>query len=124
MTESKNAIIKSAEIEIEDHGLLTAWLLLDYGDSSAQGFGGFCLYNKNFRGKDRAGHFIQRILEVVGVKKWNNLAGKTIRVKATMTGVEAIGHILKDDWFAPAQDQEVEGPIKRPGIILGAIERG
>ena len=104
MNNIKNAIIKSVEIEIEDHGLLTVWLMLDYGDSTSQGFGGWCLYNEYFPKNDRAGRFIQRILDVVGVRNWNDLSGKTIRVRGSGTGVDAIGHIIKDDWFEPSKD--------------------
>ncbi|MEQ1888073.1 MAG: hypothetical protein ABL951_02700 [Alphaproteobacteria bacterium] len=104
MTEIKNAIIKSAEICIEDHGLLTVWLMLDYGDSSAQGFGGYCLFNPNFPDKDRAGRFIRRVLDIAGVRSWDKLPGKTIRAKASGVSVESIGHILKDDWFTPSTD--------------------
>ena len=32
MSEYQNAVIESAKIEIEDHGLLTVWLGLDYGE--------------------------------------------------------------------------------------------
>ena len=35
----KNAVIKTASITSDDHGLLSAWLILDYGDSG-QSFGG------------------------------------------------------------------------------------
>jgi hypothetical protein len=107
--ELKNAIIKSASITSDDHGLLSAWLSLDYG-GSGQGFGGYSLYlPKSFRhhdpaGPNYAGHFIWRVMEVAGVTKWDDLVGKTIRVKAKHEGVQAIGHIVKDDWFNPGED--------------------
>ena len=63
MIETRNAIIKSARITSDDHGVLSAWLDLDYGDS-CQGFGGVALYlPKSFNHhelKSVAGHFIWR----------------------------------------------------------------
>lgn len=107
MTEIKNAIIKSASITNDDHGVLTAWLTLDYG-GSGQSFGGFCLYLpesfKNYQLKTVAGHFIWRCMEIADVSAWDKLPGKTIRVRGTYSGVEAIGHIVKDDWFCPRED--------------------
>lgn len=107
MTETKNAIIERAIISADEHGLLSAWLTLDYG-GAGQGFGGYALYlPKSFKHhelKSVAGHFIWRVMEIAGVKEWDDLPGKTIRVQAEQGGVEAIGHIVKDDWFCPADD--------------------
>jgi len=103
----RNAVIESVKLTNEDHGLLSAWLFLDYG-GSGQGFGGYCLYlPKSFthhKLESVAGHFIWRVMEIAGVSEWNQLPGKTIRVKASHSGVEGIGHIVKDDWFFPKQD--------------------
>jgi hypothetical protein len=105
--EVRNAIIESVSIDDADRGMLTAWLNLNYG-GSGQGFGGFALYlPKSFshhRLLSHAGHFIWRCMEIGAVSRWSDLKGKTIRVKANHSGVRAIGHIVKEDWFDPSED--------------------
>ena len=105
--ETVNAIIKSACITFEDHGVLSCWLSLDYG-GSGQGFGGYTLYLPkdwtHHKIMSPAGHFLFRCMEVAGVVRWDQLEGKTIRVKQNNMGVKAIGHIVKEDWFCPSED--------------------
>jgi hypothetical protein len=106
--ETKNAKITGTSLGYEDHGILTAMLHLDYG-GSGQGFGGYQLdsYSKELGGRiphKACGLFIQRVLEVVGVDKWEDLNGKHIRVQSTWDKVHAIGHILNDKWFIPEEE--------------------
>ena len=103
----KNARIESSMLGIEDHGILTFMLHLDYG-GSGQGFGGYCM---DAPLKKQDGTFIRRVgtaqgcdlilrvLEVVGVCKWEDLPGQHIRVVADHCKVHKIGHILKDRWL-------------------------
>lgn len=108
--EERNAIIVGAKLGFDDHKILTAWLALDYG-CSGQHFGGYALYLpesfKHHELKDgTAGHFIYRVLQIAGVDEWDQLVGKSIRVRHNHNKVEAIGHIIKDDWFCPRYDWE------------------
>lgn len=108
--EIKNARITSTMLGYEDHGIMTTMLHLDYG-SSAQGFGGWGLDEyKGERGYGSrqptalCGFFIKRVLEVVGVDKWEDLKGKYIRAEAGWSKVYAIGNLLEDKWFRPEEE--------------------
>ena len=111
--EEKNAKITGTMLGIEDHGIFSFYLYLDYGGSS-QGAGGYSLDTPI---RDNEGKFlcrrgtaagmelIARILQLVGVEKWEDLKGKSIRVEIGESGtIKAIGHIIKDDWFCPEKD--------------------
>ena len=107
MTDVKNAIITSAELNIGDGGFLECWIRLDFNEFS-QGFGGCALYPpKSFiyhKWESLAGHFITRCMQVAGVECWSQLAGKAVRVRGDHRKIDAIGHIVKEDWFCPSED--------------------
>jgi hypothetical protein len=105
--EIKNAVIVDAKISADDRGCLSVWITVDYG-GSMQGFGGYALYlpksSRHHKLESVAGHFIWRVMEVAGVSDWSSIGGKTIRVRGDHGGIEAIGHIVKNDWFCPRDD--------------------
>lgn len=106
--EIKNARIGSTMLGVEDHGILTAFLYLDY-DSSSQGFGGYSLDGFNKELDKRVGsaygmEFIKRVLNVLEVDNWENLKGKYCRADSEHYKVHGIGHITKDQWFYPEKD--------------------
>ena len=107
-TEVRNAIITSAPLTKADNGVLIAWLQVSYGESGFQSFGGYSLYvpKANLANvmHSCAGHFIWRVLEIAGVEEWSQLPGKTIRVRIEGDRIDAIGHIVEDDWFCPRED--------------------
>lgn len=102
-----NAVITKATLGFGDRGFLDAWILMDH-ECGFQWFGGYSLYlPKSFthhRLESAAGHFIFRVMEIAGVEEWSKLPGRTLRIKGTHSGIQAIGHIVKDDWFTPSED--------------------
>lgn len=118
--EVKNAVIESVTLEKGDRGFLQCWLHLSYG-GSGQGFGGYVLYlPKSFAHHSMqsvAGHFMFRCMEVAGVDNWADMPGRTIRVRADNGKVYAIGHIVKDDWFDPAEDFSAKAAQAKRGAV-------
>jgi hypothetical protein len=103
--EEKNARIKGTTLGIEDHGILTAFIDLDYG-SGGQSFGGRSLDEWDEAAKRRVGHafgseFILQVLRTLGVSSWEKLPGTPCRVRADWDKVYALGHYLEDKWFDP-----------------------
>lgn len=103
--EVSNAVITKTTITNNDHGMLSIWLHLDDGTCS-QGFGGWRLYFPEDKFKSSCGHFMWRVMQVGGVTEWSQLPGKTVRIRRDDSGgmIRAVGHIVKNDWFDPAEE--------------------
>lgn len=103
---TENCRIESADISIEDHGMVTFWLTLS-GKGWGQGLGGWALDQAIRGGDEREGWgpgiiAIRKILETVGVMKWSQLKGTLCRAKIGYCGSARppiIGHIIDDKWF-------------------------
>ena len=103
--EIRNAKIMSPMLGREDHGIMTFMIFVEFS-GCACGIGGYALdyYDKNtqtrvFNVKDMEA--ISKILDVVGVDKWEQLPGKYIRVKDNGWGstIDEIGNLMEEKWF-------------------------
>ena len=102
----KNALITNVDLSMADHGCLTLAMMLEGGGWGVV-YGGYCL-GKGYLGADddffdgsAAGmEYLIRIMDIVGVEKFQDLKGKYVRV-ATKRGdpVKIIGNIINDKWF-------------------------
>jgi hypothetical protein len=81
--EKKIAKITSTSLGMEDHGILTAYLELDYG-GTGQSTGGYGFDNpdkgslRGRRGTAFGMEFVARIMWACGVSEWEKLKGRTI----------------------------------------------
>ena len=103
--EIKNAKITNISISMEDHGCLTFYITLDGGGWGCN-YGGYCIGKgylgaKEFYSTGAGLEVLMRIMDTVGVEKWEDLKGKYCRVKTEGWGgtIQAIGNILTDKWF-------------------------
>lgn len=103
--EIKNAKIRSTMLGREDHGIMTFMIYIN-ADGFTCGVGGYGLdefdsatQTRVFRAESMEA--ISKVLEVVGVDKWEDLPGKYIRFEDNGWGstVTKIGNIIKDKWF-------------------------
>lgn len=96
-----NAKITDTFLGFEDHGIFTFCLYLYY-DGSHQGYGQYAL-EESGKGYPYTAEVIMEIMKVVGVRKWEDLTDKLIRIRVSGTGcgakIEAIGNILENNWF-------------------------
>lgn len=101
----KNAKIQSTMLGREDHGIMTFMIYIDAGNLFC-GVGGYYLDEFDSTTKTRvfraeSMEVISKILEVVGVDKWEDLPGQYIRFEDNGCGsiVTKIGNIIDDKWF-------------------------
>ena len=103
----ENALIAKVDLSMADHGCLTLSMTLDGGGWGVV-YGGYCL-GKGYLGADddffegsAAGmEYLIRIMDTVGVERFQDLKGKYVRVATKGWGgsVKIIGNIIKDQWF-------------------------
>ena len=103
----ENALIESVDLSMADHGCLTLAMTLKGGGWGVV-YGGYCLgkgylgADDNFFSGSASGmEYLMRIMDTVGVERFQNLKGKYVRVaiKGLSGPVKIIGNILEDKWF-------------------------
>jgi len=106
MNEIKNVKITNVSLTMADHGCLTFYLTLE-GDAWGISYGGYCI-GLGFLGSDsftaeNGGGLVamMKIMDTVGVEKWEDLKGKYIRIvdEGWGSSVKKIGNIIEDKWF-------------------------
>lgn len=110
----ENAIIESTFLGYEDHGILTFVIGLK-GACFSVGFGNVALDQWSEKEGRRVAQpksmdCIAKILEVVGVDRWEDLKGKHVRIAFNDLGstVTRIGHIIENKWLDLEQVFEEE----------------
>ena len=108
--EIKNAKIDHVKLYIEDHDILTFSIGLDLG-SGCCALGGYAL-DQSFRVNENDNRWdyerksspagldcMRKIMEIVGVRSWEDLKGKYVRYEDNGWGsrITKIGNIIKDD---------------------------
>lgn len=102
----KNARIESTMFGREDHGIMTFSIYVKFDECVGCGVGGYAIdgYDKETKGRVFSGdglEAISKILEVVGVEKWEDLPGQYIRIVDNGWGstIDEIGNLMSDKWF-------------------------
>ena len=101
--EIKNALIKNVSLSMSDHGCLTYWIVLEFG-SYVCSYGGYCIGHgylgaSEFDSSPKGLVAMMRIMDTVGVSKWEDLKGKYVRIQRTGNTIDIIGNIIEDKWF-------------------------
>ena len=103
----ENALINKVDLSMADHGCLTLAMTLK-GSSWGAVYGGYCLgkgylgaEDDFFDGSAAGMEYLIRIMDTVGVERFQNLKDKYVRVatKGWGSSVDIIGNIIEDKWF-------------------------
>lgn len=113
--ETKNACITNVSLSMADHGCLTFYITLAGGGWGCN-FGGYCIGSgylgaDNFTASAKGLECLMRIMDTVGVERWEDMQGKYIRIVDNGWGstITKIGHITDDKWFDIKDFFEKEG---------------
>ena len=99
-----NAKITGVSISMADHGVLTFDVWLESNEWSC-GLGGYIIGNgylgaSSFKGSGKGLEAMMRIMDTVGVEKWEDLKGKYVRcIDSVGVTIDEIGNIIEDKWF-------------------------
>lgn len=103
----ENALIESIDLSMANHGCLTLRMDLK-GCGWGVTYGAYCLgkgylgaEDDFFEGSAAGMEYLIRIMDTVGVERFQDLKGKYVRVATKGLGciVNIIGNIIKDKWF-------------------------
>ena len=105
MGEIRSAKIADTMLGREGHGIMTFILYLEWR-GSACGYGGYAIGtcdSEKVKGDftARGLEAISRILEVAGVRSWEELKGKHVRIEDNGPGetIDKIGNLTEEKWF-------------------------
>ena len=103
--EIKNAKITGVTLSMADHGCLTYGIAVE-GEGCGFVYGGYCLGHgyigaKQFDASGKGLEAMMRVMDAVGVERWEDLKGRYIRYVDPGWGgtVDKIGNIVEDKWF-------------------------
>jgi len=118
-THKKLAYVCKASLEIQERGILTFWINVDYEEGSSQTVGGFALDSYDKQRQERVGtaygcEMIRKILTEFGVNDFSEIAHKHIWVLGTGEGLE----------FKPLGLQALQEPNKlSEGFLFNDIAK-
>ena len=100
-----NAKITNVSLTMRDHGVLTFFLTVE-GSGWGCNVGGYVIGKgylgaDTFEGSAKGIEAMMRIMDTVGVDRWEDLAGKYVRIESEGWGgiIHKIGNVIKDKWF-------------------------
>ena len=103
--EIMNAKITDVSLTMRDHGVLTFYLTLE-GNGWGCNVGGYVIGKgflgaKEFTGSAKGIEAMERVMDTVGVERWEDLKGKYVRAEVEGWGgtIHKIGNIIKEKWF-------------------------